>query len=134
MGIWRFYLLLVTCPEKSLNDQIYSKRTVKSQGNISANLLPKRIRDWPGQGVITSMVCHIWYSLKLNINKKQSIKQQLQVLSQLVTLDISRDRFGRSYLGVTTESLEARSGLVGLWGFFVLFRFNKKRKNTQTKK
>lgn len=41
------------------------------------------------------------YSLKLNINEKQSIKKQLEVPSQLLTLDNSRDSFGRSCLSVT---------------------------------
>lgn len=74
------------------------------------------------------MVCHIWDSLKLNINKKQNSKQQLKVPSQLLTLGNSRDRSGRSYL----TQLKACLGLVGLWVFFVfaVVFHKKKEKNT----
>lgn len=81
----------------------------------------------PCWGVNTLMVCHIWYSLKLNINIKQSIKQQLEVPSQLLTLDNSRDRCGRPYQGLT--KLKACLGLVG---FFFPKKRKKPKQNTQT--
>lgn len=121
MGLWTHYFLLVTHPDKSLSYQFYSKRKVKSQGSISASLLPKRIRDQPCWGVNTLMVNHFWYSLKLQINKKQSIKQQLKFhLSYLLLTTAETDQ--ADHLGLI--QLKACLGLVELqdflvWGFFV---------------